>query len=200
MSENSGYEEWDDIYREYPLEDLPWELGKPRQILVDLVEKALLKKGKALDLCCGAGTNTVYLAQKGFEVTAVDISSKAIEYAKKKAEQAHVKIKFMMQNFVKLPFKVSEFDFIFDMGCFHHVKIEDRSTFIGGVHRVLKKGGVYLLVCFSYRNGVAWNHFTKEQIVKLFSSQFKIVEIKHFSSIEADGYTRYFYSALMEKQ
>jgi ubiquinone/menaquinone biosynthesis C-methylase UbiE len=196
----SEYDEWDKIYRKYPLESLGWELGKPRPILVEFVEKGLVKKGKALDICCGAGTNTVYLAQKGFEVTGIDISSKAIEYAKKKAQQASVKIDFKVQNFLELPFKDEEFDFVFDMGCFHHVEVEDRTKFIKGVHRILKNGGSYLLTCFSYKNGPAWNHFTRKQIIDLFSDYFEIDEIRHISSIEGDGYRRYFYTVLMRKK
>jgi 2-polyprenyl-3-methyl-5-hydroxy-6-metoxy-1,4-benzoquinol methylase len=49
-----------------------------------------------LDLCCGAGTNKVYLAEKGFEVTATDISQRVMEYAKEKARIANVKINFMI--------------------------------------------------------------------------------------------------------
>jgi ubiquinone/menaquinone biosynthesis C-methylase UbiE len=197
---DSYYEEWDKIYRRYPLETLPWELGKPRKVLVELVEKGLIKKGKALDLCCGAGTNALYLTKKGFQVTGIDISSKAIEYAKEKAKKANVRIQFQVQNFLNLSFKDEEFDFIFDMGCFHHVKVKDRSTFIRGVHRILKKNGSYLMICFSDGNGPAWNHFTKEQIIQLFSEHFKIKSIEHVASVEGDGYTRYFYSVLMEKR
>jgi len=197
---NSNYEEWDRIYRKFPLEVLPWELGRPRKVLVDLVEKGLIPKGKALDICCGAGTNTVYLAEKGFQVTGIDISSKAVEYARKKAEQANVKINFMVQNFLKLPFQDEEFDFVFDMGCFHHVEVEDRNTFIKRISRVLKNDGLYLLICFSYKNGPAWNHFTKKQVIHLFSRYFEIKEIKHISSVEGDGLKRYFYSVLMEKK
>jgi ubiquinone/menaquinone biosynthesis C-methylase UbiE len=189
---NSSYDEWDQIYRKYPLEELGWKLGRPRPILVEFIEKGFIKKGKALDICCGAGTNTVYLAEKGFEVTGIDISPKAIAYAKKKAKQANVNINLMVQNFLNLPFEKAEFDFVFDMGCFHHVKIEDRPKFIKGVHRVLKNGGTYLLTCFSYKNGLAWNHFTKKQITDLFSDYFEINEIRHISSIEGDGLKRYF--------
>lgn len=199
-SAHSDYEEWDQIYKRYPLEALPWELGRPREVLVELVEKGLIKRGKALDICCGAGTNTVYLAKKGFQVTGIDISSRAVEYAKKKAEEANVKIRFMVQNFLELPFEDEEFDFVFDMGCFHHVRVEDRSTFIRGVYRVLKKGGPYLLTCFSYMNGPGWNHFTKEQIIQLFSNYFKVKKIRHIASVEGDDYIRYFYSVLMEKK
>jgi len=60
---DSSYRDWDRIYREYPLSQLGWELGKPRKVLVDLVEAGTVKPGRVLDICCGAGTNTVYLAQ-----------------------------------------------------------------------------------------------------------------------------------------
>ena len=195
---SSTSDEWDQIYRKYPLEELGWELGKPRRILVEFVEKGLIKKGKALDICCGAGTNTVYLAKQGFEVTGIDISPTAIKYAKKKAEQARVKIDLRVQNFLDLPFEDEEFDFVFDMGCFHHVKVEDRRTFIAGVHRILKNGGDYMLTCFSYRNGQAWNHFTKKQLLYLFSSLFEMGEFRHYPSVEGDGVIRYFYTVLMK--
>ena len=136
---SSNYDEWDQIYRKYPVDSWGWELGKPRPILVEFVEKGLIKKGKTLDLCCGTGTNTVYLAEKGFEVTAIDISERATEYAKEKAEHANVKINFMTQSFVGLSFEDKAFDFVFDMGCFHHVEIVDRPKFIKGVHRHSEK-------------------------------------------------------------
>jgi len=123
-----------------------------------------------------------------------------VEYARKKAEQANVKINFMVQNFLKLPFQDEEFDFVFDMGCFHHVEVEDRNIFIKRISRVLKNDGLYLLICFSYKNGPAWNHFTKKQVIHLFSRYFEIKEIKHISSVEGDGLKRYFYSVLMEKK
>ena len=192
--------EWDQIYKKYPLEELGWELGKPRPILREYVEKGLLKKGKALDICCGAGTNTVYLAEKGFEVTGIDISPTAIGYAEKKAAQANVHVSFKVQDFLELPFEDEEFDFVFDMGCFHHVKPEDRATFINGVHRVLKKRGNYMLTCFSYKNGPAWNHFTRQQLIDLFSSLFEMGEFRHYLSKEGDGVARYFYTVLMKKK
>lgn len=45
-----------------------------------LEQKALrLAKGKILDVGCGAGSHSLYLQEKGFEVTSIDISPKAIE-------------------------------------------------------------------------------------------------------------------------
>lgn len=48
-----------------------------------LEQKALqLSRGKILDIGCGAGCHSLYLQEKGFEVTAIDISEKAIEACK----------------------------------------------------------------------------------------------------------------------
>ena len=101
---------WDGIYHRYPLKRLPWELGRPREVLVDLVETQRVKPSYTLDLCCGAGTNPVYLADKGFNVTALDISDRAVEYAIEKANQARVNINFLIGDFVNLPFKKDNFN------------------------------------------------------------------------------------------
>ena len=197
----SNYSEWDKIYRSYPLEELGWELGKPRPILVEYMKRELLpKKGKALDLCCGAATNSVYLAQGGLNVAGIDISRTALEIAKKKAGGTKANIDFLNGSFVNLPFRDEQFDFVFDMGCFHHVKVQQRAEFIAGVHLVLKTGGTYMLTAFSYRNGPSWNHFTRQQIIDLFSGCFEISQVRHYASLEGDGATRFFYTMLMKKK
>lgn len=190
---------WDSIYHRYPPESLPWELGKPRKILTELIESKQIPAGEALDLCCGAGSNTVYMAKNGFDVTALDISDKAIEYAKEKALKTGVNINFIVASFLRLPFQTERFDFAFDFGCFHHVEIKERTSYIKNVHRVLKPKSLYLLVCFSYKNGPGWNHFTKEQIQELFERHFQIEWIKHVFSIESDNVRRYFFEVLMKK-
>lgn len=196
---SSNYSEWDEYYRKYPLEELGWELGKPRPILVEYIENGLVPKGKALDTCCGAGTNPIYLEQNGFDVTALDISLAAIGIAREKTKRLGTHIDFLNGSFVDLPFKASTFSFVFDMGCFHHVEIGERSKFIAGISRVLKTGGIYMLTAFSYRNGAGWNHFTWQQLIDLFSGSFKLTKVSHYPSKEGDGVTRFFYTILMEK-
>jgi len=195
---DSSYRDWDLVYRDHPDEVLPWELGKPRKTLVDLIESGRVQLGAALDVCCGLGTNPAYMAQKGFEVAAIDISKHALKLATLKARNARVHIHFALSSFVNLPFRDSAFDFVFDMGCFHHVEVEDREEFIHGIYRTLKPNAHYQLTCFSDRNGSAWNHFTKEQLVHYFTEKFKIISLDHYGSVEGDGYTRFFYTTLMQ--
>lgn len=140
-----------------------------------------------------------FLAKNGFDIAALDVSDKALEYAKEKALEANVDIDYVVGDFLNLPFRSEEFDFAFDFGCFHHVRVKDRIAFIKGVRGLLKTKGTFFLTCFSYKNGPAWNHFTKEQIVELFADYFEIEWIKHVSSLEGDRVTRYFYEALMKR-
>lgn len=196
---SNSYNKWDLIYQKNPLNTLGWELGRPRPILVKIIEKGLINKGKALDLCCGAGTNCIYLAKKGFKVTATDISSIALQYAYERIKKENLIINLIRSSFVNLSFCSEIFDLIFDMGCFHHVAIEDRISFIEGVSQVTKRNGYYLLTCFSEKNGPSWNHFTENQLIEIFSPFFKIVKIMHYSSLEGDNVIRYFYTILMKK-
>jgi len=61
-------------------------------------------EGRALDICCGLGTNTIFLARKGFSTFALDISSTAVARAKGAAKKAGAEVFFLVGNGVKLPF------------------------------------------------------------------------------------------------
>jgi SAM-dependent methyltransferase len=64
-------ERWDKKYQNNPIPNIPIQL---------LTQYAhLANKGKALDIACGMGRHSRYLASQGFEVDALDISSIAID-------------------------------------------------------------------------------------------------------------------------
>ncbi|MFC2073087.1 methyltransferase domain-containing protein [Chloroflexota bacterium] len=73
---------------------------KPRQKPSDLLTKWLddFPPGKALDLACGTGRNALFLAEKGYEVTAIDISPTAIKLAKNKAMAKGLKINWIVAD------------------------------------------------------------------------------------------------------
>ncbi len=192
-----GYDKWKKVYEEGDEGSLPWELGRPRDVLVELASRGLVKGGRALDLCCGAGSNTAFLKSGPFgfsTVVALDIAPGALRLTRAKAD-----LLLVNGSFVELPFRDSVFAFVLDFGCFHHVSVEERETFIEGVRRVLVPGGLYQMTCFSYRNGPAWNHFKEEDLKRLFDGPFTIRESTHYGSMEGDGIRRYFYTLLMER-
>jgi len=195
------YDRWKEAYQKGTRGEYPWELGRPRDFLVDLVERGMVRGRKVLDTCCGLGTNGLFLAERGFDVTGIDISKKAVEIANQRAQECSEadRIRFTVENFMKMDFAPMSFDFVLDIGCFHHVAKADRHSFIQNVHRVLMPAGRYLLMCFSDRMGQEWNHFSPAKIRRLFSDGFEILMLDEISSVEGDGETRYFHVALMEK-
>jgi len=67
----------------------PWS-GRPNQVLVDELTQRPAPVGRALDLGCGAGADAIWLAQQGWAVTGVDISSAALTHAASEADAAGV--------------------------------------------------------------------------------------------------------------
>ena len=66
----------------------------------------LLPLGTVLDIACGMGRNTIYLAEQGFAVTAVDISPVALELLEQQAKQRQLQIKteqLDLENAATLP-------------------------------------------------------------------------------------------------
>ncbi|HEX3461644.1 MAG TPA: class I SAM-dependent methyltransferase [Acidimicrobiales bacterium] len=82
MSEQFKQEFWDDRYRSHPH---LWS-GNPNPHLVTEAEG--LAPGKALDAGAGEGADAIWLAKRGWQVTAVDISTVALERAAVNADQA----------------------------------------------------------------------------------------------------------------
>ena len=54
--------------------DLPWDSGKEDEHLGRVIEKHCIEPGHALEVGCGTGTNTIWLAQQGFEMTGLDLA------------------------------------------------------------------------------------------------------------------------------
>jgi cyclopropane fatty-acyl-phospholipid synthase-like methyltransferase len=195
-------EDWDDIYRDYSLEDIPWHSDEPDESLVDLLKNKKIKIGVALNVCSGAGTNSIYLAKNGFNVTGVDISKIATEISVKRAEDAGVSksCKFLSGDMLKLKLPKNTFDFIFDRGCYHHISKKDKPYFVKIVSDTLKKGAKYFLICFSDKNPPWEKNVSKDEIRKNFSKYFNIGKIKGYPAIEKTGRKLDFYLTLMTKK
>lgn len=103
-----------------------------------LKEFGELKNKKLLDLGCGAGESSIYFAQKGAEVTAVDVSPGMIEVVNTLAQKHNVQVKTKWSCAESLPFEDDSFDLVYGNGVLHHT---DYPLALKEVHRVLKKNG-----------------------------------------------------------
>lgn len=95
---------WNDLYLEQPQR---WS-GAPNGLLV--AEVADLPPGQALDLGCGEGADARWLADRGWLVTAVDISRIALERAAAMAD--HEKISWTHADMITNPPPAASFDLV----------------------------------------------------------------------------------------
>jgi SAM-dependent methyltransferase len=138
-------ERWDKPYRGARMPG--WDAGRVATQLRKAVEDGKVKPGKALILGCGTGTNAVFLAQKGFDVTALDVAPTCLTIAEAKARKADVRVKWIVADAANPP-QMPAFDFVFDRGCYHHVRWVDLKGYVRGVSNLTKPGGQFLLLSF----------------------------------------------------
>ena len=99
--------------------NIPWDLGRPDFNLQNEINKGSLNPGRLLDIGCGTGSDTVWLAQQGFTVTGTDLSEIAVAQAKENAVNARVICEFHVLDFQSEPVPGGPFDSLYDRGCFH---------------------------------------------------------------------------------
>src|SRR5262245_59691738 len=119
---------WDERYEKG---DTPWETGQPSSELLRVVSEVLIKPCRAVELGCGTGASAVWLAQQGFNVTTLDLSSLAIERGRRRADEASVRVNFLVADVLHPTADLAgPFDFIFDRGCYHVVRREDVTAYL----------------------------------------------------------------------
>jgi methyl halide transferase len=139
--------DWDAMYREATP---PWETGRPASELVRLVEQGALRPATVLEVGCGSGSDAVFLASRGFEVTAVDWSPTAIERARTRAGRAGVPIRFLLDDVFEFVQTTEEsFDFVYDAGFYHFVRQRELQRYLDLLWRVTRPGTLYLVLAGS---------------------------------------------------
>jgi len=133
---------WDSAYHDNRRPG--WDTGRPSSNLEKLVEDRTLRPCRAVVLGCGTGTNAIYLAKKGFEVTGIDIAPTALSRAEKKAQEAGVKVRWLLAD-VLAPPELEPFELIFDRGCYHGVRRQNAAGYVSALGR-LSQSGTRLLI------------------------------------------------------
>ena len=158
----------------------PWDSGVTPPEVVSEIESGKIKAGRALDLGCGTGTNSIYLAQHGFQVVGVDFSPKAIDMARRKARQAGVAVDLYVNDVTRLDFLRDPFDFVLDIGCFHGLDAEGRARYAENLGRLTCPRGLFMLYAFGPRRARFRNvGITEEDGKHLFGEQFALRRVDH---------------------
>jgi SAM-dependent methyltransferase len=136
----------------------PWDSGIVPPEIVAWIEAAGSNgtaPGRALDLGCGTGTTSIFLAAHGWDVLGVDFAPNAIWRARRKARRrgGRGSVSFLSADVSRPDFlaESSPFDLVVDVGCLHSLAPEQRAEYAAHLARLTRPGAAYLLYAFMPR-------------------------------------------------
>lgn len=138
-------EPWDASYHDGPA---PWDIGEPQQAIVRLGTEGGFS-GAVLDVGCGSGENTLYIASLGLQVMGFDVAETALSMARAKAANRGIEAEFVAADALKLERLGRRFDTVLDCGLFHTFNADERSRYAVSLATVTKHSGTLHVLCFS---------------------------------------------------
>jgi SAM-dependent methyltransferase len=136
----------------YGLGFTPWDGHAHTKTLRELIEGTAdtpaLPPEAALDVGCGTGDSSVYLAQHGWHVTGVDFVPKALDKARAKARAAGVPIDFLHADVTHLSRAEidTKFQLIVYNGCLHGMSDGDRDLYVQEIAAAAAPDATLLIV------------------------------------------------------
>ncbi len=125
-------------------------------LLSNLIDYKSLKEKKVLDIACGTGWSTEQFARVDADISAIDITPKAVELTKKRFEIYGLKGNILVADAENLPFPDNNFDYILAWGCLMHTPNTQKA--IDEIYRTLKKGGKFGVMMYN-KNSFHWRYF-----------------------------------------
>jgi methyl halide transferase len=195
------HRDWNESYREG---NLPWDTGRPSSELQRVLSQHSLGPCRALEIGCGTGTNSVWLAQQGFEVVGLDVAPLAVEQANQRAKATGVKVHFVVADVLQLPDLGGPFAFFFDRGCYHAVRRAAAQQYAPAVARQLAAGARGLILTGNAREPHTPGPpvVTEDEIRDELGLAFTIRDLHEFRFDEAPGVPERFlgWSCLLQKR
>ncbi|GAB3472465.1 class I SAM-dependent methyltransferase [Kineococcus endophyticus] len=152
----AGGQWWDSFYDDRT-KPVPFFEDKPDENLVSYLDRGLLTTGRVLDLGCGPGRNALHLAGRGFDVDGIDLSRRAVQWARERAERGdhtgagggHVAFHHGDAFGSGGAALTGPYELVYDSGCLHHLPPHRRVSYRRLLDRVLAPGGLFGLACFA---------------------------------------------------
>lgn len=125
-----------------------WDIGRPQRAFVQLLDAGLVRS-PVLDVGCGTGELSLFLARHGHDVLGIDLSPMAIQQARDKAHWRRIPARFLVWDALDISrFRSANLSFrtIVDSAMFHILGDRERDRFIDGLRDVLASGGLYCVL------------------------------------------------------
>ena len=173
------------VYRlMYRLGFTPWDAGVPAELVEIITGPESLPAGRALDMGSGKGGKSVFMAQHGWRVTAVENVPRAMREARRRADRAGVRIDFREGDVTRLADLDLEpgYSLVFDFGCYHGLSSSQRAAYARGVNAVAAPGATLLLMGFTRALPPVPRGVSESELQQLLGEEWRPVAVRPVSS------------------
>jgi cyclopropane fatty-acyl-phospholipid synthase-like methyltransferase len=118
---------------------LPWAHEHPSRFLDEIVAAAT-DPGTVLDIGCGGGTDSVYMASQGWDVTALDFVDKALDMTRERARAEGLSLKTIEAD-ITVWEPIGQFDLVLDHGLLHNMDPVRHAAYRERVMQSIRPGG-----------------------------------------------------------
>ncbi|MCZ4694479.1 class I SAM-dependent methyltransferase [Ancylomarina euxinus] len=176
---NKSSKRFDQIYGEQAPESIPWNSLELPTSIYDLIKNKQIKACRAIDIGCGLGNYSRILSKMGFKMTGIDFSSVATEKAQKLADKELLSIEMYIRNVAKL---------LNDNAYYFTIAFNEEDDYFEGKGK-FRETPTGSVLYFSNPN----------EIQKLFSPLFHILDLKNIAIPGKNGNHRAYYAFMQKK-
>lgn len=194
--ERESYEgnEWNDFHDDKRNRNMTLEW--PDEYVIRFAKRWQKAKDikKVLDMQCGAGRHTAYLAELGFNVTGCDVSDQALKAAKKLLDKRGYQAKLCCEDSLSLSFEDNCFDALVAWRSLHVFSMDNMPRAVMEMNRVVRPNGQILFSTRSDRNLLTAAaieqefqmpiYLTKEELTEIIKEYIEVeqIELNEFTS------------------
>jgi len=156
----------------------PWDGHVLSPALRKLIEASTaLSASTALDIGCGTGDSSIYLARHGWQVTGVDVAVKALEKARAKANAQNVQVNFVRADATRLSSDGvgGAFALILDSGCLHGMSDDARDRYVVELSSVAAPQARLLIFAFTPGGQFGVRGIDQAEIERRFTQQWALL-------------------------